>query len=305
MIRNMLWILILTALCGGCSHTRLAHMIVDAPNKGTSVNPALDLDGPALHALGVDQQFRVPVGPPAASIGVWVVEPKNVKTPRGAVIVLHGLLAQRVIMLRDAQMLADAGYRAVLVDLRGQGRSTGDYLTFGVVEARDMVQVIDDLDRRKLIAGHIGLFGMSFGAATAIEVAGIEPRVRAVVALAPFATMREEVPHFGHQMLPTFTWGLAPEDFRQIEDEAGMIAHFDPDAASPLAAIARTSAPVLLAHGTADLIIPVEQSKELHAAAAEHSELLLVPGAGHITLWMDMDGTVARKAREWFGRYLR
>jgi len=300
-----LGIFILVVLCGGgCSHTRLAHMIVEAPNKGKPCSASMDLDGPALHAIGVDQQFRVSAGPPAASIAVWVMEPKDGKVPRGTVIVLHGLWAQRSMMLRDTRMLAQAGYRAVLVDLRGQGRSTGDYLTFGVVEARDVVQVIDDLEQRKLIAGHLGLFGLSFGAATALEVAGIDPRVKAVVALASFATMREEVPHFGHQMLPALTWYLSAEDCRAIEDEAGKLAAFDPDAASPLAAIGRTHVPVLLVHGTFDLIIPVDQAKELHAAAADHSELLLVPGAGHLTLLMDLDGTVARKAREWFGRYL-
>ena len=297
--------LVLSCVFPACSHTALVHMTVDAPNKGQTFNPVMDLDGPGLHAIGVNQQFRVQCGPPTASIAVWVIEPEHVTAPRGTVVVLHGFLAQRVIMLRDAQRLANAGYRAVLVDLRGQGRSTGDFLTFGVVEASDVSQVIDDLERRKLIAGKVGLYGMSYGAATAIETAGIDPRVKAVVALAPFATMREEVPHFGHTMLGGLTWYLSDQDFTGIVDEAGKLANFNPDAASPLAAIQHTHAPILLAHGTADLIIPVVQSKELPAAAPDHSDLMLVPGAGHITLWIDVDGSVSRRAQEWFARYLK
>jgi pimeloyl-ACP methyl ester carboxylesterase len=48
-------------------------------------------------------------------------------------------------MLPAAKELAEAGYRAVLVDLRGHGRSTGKYTTFGVQAAKDLSQVIDAL----------------------------------------------------------------------------------------------------------------------------------------------------------------
>ncbi len=300
---HLLLLLLGAMIVGGCSHASLARLMVEAPNKGKIMNAALDLDGPGLDLLGVSQQFRVAVGAPAASIAVWVVEPKT-HSPRGTILVLHGFLAQRILMLDDAKMLANAGYRTVLVDLRGQGRSTGDYITFGAVEARDVSQVIDELARRKLIVGKIGLFGMSFGAATAIETAGIDPRVQAVVSLASFATMREEIPHFGHTMLPLLTWYLSAQDFTEIIGEAGKLAGFNPDDASPLAAIQRTKAPVLLAHGTIDMIIPCEQARELHAAAPNHSDLMLVPGAGHITLWVDINSAVAKRSCEWFDRYL-
>jgi pimeloyl-ACP methyl ester carboxylesterase len=306
-MRNTMFavLLLFAALAfSACSHDELVRMTVKAPNQGVKIDPALDPGGPGLKSLGVNQQFRVPAGPPAASLAIWVIEPRNLSVPRGTILVLHGFLADRGLMLGDARCLSDAGYRTVLVDLRGQGRSTGDYMTFGVVEARDVVQIIDELQRRKLIAGNVGIYGMSYGAATAIEAAGIDPRIKAVVALAPFATMRQEVPHFGRQMLPALTWYLSDRDFVTVVNDAGKLANFDPDDASPLAAIQRTHAPVLLAHGTLDLIIPVEQSKELHAAAADHSELLLVPGAGHLTLWIDADGSTKKKACEWFDRYL-
>ena len=55
--------------------------------------------------------------------------------------------------------LAFAGYRVALVDLRGHGRSTGEYLTYGVREAQDVSQVIDAMEQQQLIAGTIGVFG--------------------------------------------------------------------------------------------------------------------------------------------------
>src|ERR1043166_1765874 len=42
-----------------------------------------------LSALGVSQQVRVEVGPPAASLSVWIVEPTHAG-PRATVLGLHG-----------------------------------------------------------------------------------------------------------------------------------------------------------------------------------------------------------------------
>ena len=114
-------------------------------------------------------------------------------------------------MLPAARALADAGYRAVLVDLRGRGRSTGKYMTFGLQEAKDLSQVIDALEQRGLLAGNLGVYGISYGATTSIHLAAADRRVRAVVAVEPFSTAREEVPHFARVMVP----GVGLVDLRQ------------------------------------------------------------------------------------------
>src|SRR5436853_2381744 len=105
----------------------LAHAIVDAPNRGR--NPlGPDPDAPELARIGVDHAFRVPVGPPAASLSVWVLDPPtSVGAPRGTVLVLHGMRDRKVTMLDLGRLLSRDGFRAVLVDLRGHGQSTGDW----------------------------------------------------------------------------------------------------------------------------------------------------------------------------------
>jgi alpha-beta hydrolase superfamily lysophospholipase len=72
---------------------------------------------------GVDQQFQVKVGPPEASLSVSVIEPEGgIEQTKGTVLVLHGVHTRSFWMLRQVKDLAGAGYRAVLVDLRGHGR---------------------------------------------------------------------------------------------------------------------------------------------------------------------------------------
>ena len=81
------------------------------------------------------------------------------------------------------------GFALVLL-LVPHGHSTGEWLTYGPREAEDLSQVIDELDRRKLLEGRLGVYGISYGATTAIHLAAIDPRVEAVVAVAPFGSMR-------------------------------------------------------------------------------------------------------------------
>src|SRR5262249_26780655 len=154
-----------------------AHAIVDAPNAHAASLPAT-----------VPGEQRIPVGPPAATLSVGIENPRL--PPRATIFVLHGIRDQKENVRSWAEHLTEAGYRAVLVDSRGHGRSSGEWLTYGVQESRDLSQVLDAL----AVDGPVGVMGISYGAATAIEWAAREPRVKAAVAVAPFASLREVVP---------------------------------------------------------------------------------------------------------------
>jgi pimeloyl-ACP methyl ester carboxylesterase len=283
----------------------LAEVMASTPNR---INPwAADANPlpPVERLLGVDQQFWVKVGPPEASLSVSVVEPQGKsQSPRGTILVLHGLLARSAVMLPVARALAGSGYRTVLVDLRGCGRSSGKYMTFGLQEAKDLSQVIDALEQKGLRAGGVGVYGISYGATTSIHLAAVDRRVRAVVAVEPFSTAREEVPHFGRVMVPGVGWLISDKMYQESLDEAGRIAHFDPDEADAVRAIQRTTAPVLIIHGMNDWVVPHRQSERLHAAALDHSELVSIPWLGHVALWVDPGGHVVRRAGDWFDRWL-
>ncbi|MEL6545900.1 MAG: hypothetical protein AAFQ82_14820, partial [Myxococcota bacterium] len=103
-------------------HRKSAWRLVGSPNHGKSRSaepPHEDVD----HAL------RIPVGPPKAELDVWVIDPKE--APKGTVLVLHGVYDKKRTMVGFGKMLRNSnGLRAVLVDLRGHGHSTGDYLSF-------------------------------------------------------------------------------------------------------------------------------------------------------------------------------
>ncbi len=292
------------AALAACSRP-LAEMMTSTPNR---FNPLAEVSRPwpsAEQIVGADQTFAVEVGPPQAKISVSVVEPdEQYKYPKGTVLVLHGIFMRSAWMMPQAKMLAAAGYRAVLVDLRGHGRSGGERLTFGRQEAEDLAQVIDELERRELLAGRVGVYGFSYGATAAIHLAGVDPRIDAVVAVAPFCTIRDEIPRFGRVMIPGAGWLVPEAVYQNAVDEAGRLAEFDPDSDTALEALKHTDAQVLLVHGRGDLVIPHRDSVRLHEAAPEKSELVSVPWSGHIAAWADPTGDVANHSRRWFDRWL-
>jgi pimeloyl-ACP methyl ester carboxylesterase len=294
----------MAAACAGCTIPNLAAMAVDAPNRGRRLNPAQDLDREELQRMGVDGQCRVEVGPPAASIVLWIIEPKDVSEPAGTILVLHGYADGSFWMLGKAKDLAQAGYRTVLVSRRGHGRSTGDYRTFGAVEKRDLVQITDHLETNGMLDGALGVWGMSYGASVAIQYAAVDPRVRAVVAVSGFSSMREIVPDYSSAVFFVDGWFRSDEEYQAIVDAAGARGGFDPDDTDAAAAMRQTDAPVLILHGTSDALVPYEHAERLFANAGPNCRLVPLEGAGHVGSWMDLDHTVATESRAWFDRWL-
>ncbi len=301
--RSLALLLALASVHAGCA-TMLPGMIARSQNRGKTVERLGDPSERRVRSLGAAEHFRVDVGPPDASLSVWVFDPPR-DPPKGTILVLHGFHDHWWWMRDNGLEFADAGYSAVLPDLRGHGRSTGDFVTFGVVEKHDLAQLVDELDRRGLLAGRLGVYGMSYGAATAIQFAAIDPRVDAVVAVAPFANMRDVAPRYTRIFRPVFGWLISDREYQQAITEAGQRAGYNPDDASPETAIARVTAPVLVVHGESDFIVPADHARRIHANSDDNDELLLVAGAGHFSIWMDFKGIVRDRSIDWFNRHLR
>ena len=149
-------------LAAGCYAAKLGQGIVRGPNQGKQIDFGADPTTAELAALGVDRQLRVDVGPPAASLSVWIVDPQPPLVPRATVFVIHGINDSKDHQLARARRLVGEGYRAVVPDLRSHGRSTGDHLTYGVIESNDMKQLADALDHQGLIAGPLAVWGHSY-----------------------------------------------------------------------------------------------------------------------------------------------
>jgi uncharacterized protein len=218
---------------------------------------------PELHGLELrDATLQTADG---LTLRGWFVPSRN----GAAVALVHGYAGNRHQLVRDAALLARAGYGVLLFDSRAHGQSDGDKTTFGDRERADVRAAVDFLSQH---VQRIALLGFSAGASAVAMASAADPRVGAVVLLAPPSTLRE------------FT-----------DDEAGRLAFLrapvavatmrvfgvDVDAVQPVRAVARLARPLLVVHGEADHVIPVARGRAVYGAAQEPKSWLLVRGAAH------------------------
>jgi dipeptidyl aminopeptidase/acylaminoacyl peptidase len=286
----------------GCTNW-IAHGVVDAPNAGKAINPADDQSPSTLKSLGISEHMRIDVGPPEASLSVWIINPPpSMPAPKATILVLHGIRDRKDSQIDLGHDLAAAGYRAVLTDLRGHGRSSGQWLTYGVIEAKDLHQVLDALTTRQLIAGNVGVLGTSYGGSVGIQLAGMDPRVKAVVAIAPFANVRELLGCYAEQI--GINWAISTAQMDAGFAKAGELAQCDLTKADPVTAIRTTSAHVLLIHGRDDAHIPFEHSQQLANAAGDRARLVIVDQEDHNTIGADRTNVIHREMLAWFDDWL-
>ncbi len=318
----------------GCTRL-LAEQMVRAPNRDYPIAQRRDASPELLQKLYVDRQLRIQVGPPDATISVWVFEPfsgpetlkftpmghrtlaelhrgpttsptTNSISPRATIFILHGIEDEKELgpYVLYRELLVHEGYRVVQLDFRGHGRSTGDWITFGAVESHDLVHVLDALEAEHLIAGHVGVIGISYGGAIAIQWAAIDPRVRAIVAIEPFTTLRDIAHDGAGFVLGPGRFLFSDDDIQKCVNTAGHLAGFNPDDANTLRAITQTHVPILLIHSKSDEFIPWRQSQRLHDAAPDHSKLILVEGSSHFDIWLKSFDVIREQALAWFGSHL-
>jgi pimeloyl-ACP methyl ester carboxylesterase len=252
----------------------------------------------------------VTVGPPAAKLCYRVIEPADyhlkitstnwleagrkqfeftfhadlpaesnawTSAPRGTVVLLHGYGLAQFSMAPWALRLAQAGWCCVLVDLRGHGKSTGKRIYFGVQEARDLSRLLDVLAHDGQLTEPVAAFGESYGAALALRWKTIEPRVRTVVAITPYAGLSNAVLNLGREYAGWMPSGFIRAGLKKLpavlEVPAGEL-----DTTTELA---RCPVTALFVAGAEDKITPVSDVEQLHALAAPGSELIVVPDATH------------------------
>ena len=327
----------LALFCSGCVSGMLARKVVSPPNK-SGIKPLFaDLAILKRTPEAFAATWMLDVGPPPARLAVASVEPGDYgfswnarieypdgqppkiasvdaywrpsaevtkQPPRGTVLLLHGYLQTREFLVPWALRLAQAGYRCVLVDLRGHGASTGAHISFGAFESRDLSQMLDDLQRRGWDVSRVGVLGVSYGASVGLVTAGQDARIAAVVALQPFASAERAVPELMRGAFSAHARGISDRQFAAAHRKEATIAGFDWTAADIPAALRRTRAPVLFIHGERDDWVSPSHSRELLAVAPPGSRLITRPRDTHVSLPFQLE-PIAPDVIAWFDAGLR
>ena len=165
----------------------------------------------------------------------------------------------------------------LVLDYPGYGASGGRATETGLYEAADLaydaLAARPGVDRARIYA-----YGRSLGSAAATHVAASHD-VAGLILESPFTSAREMASRH-YRIFPSFLVRLRLDN---------------------LGTIGKVRCPVLIFHGTADKLVPIEMGRRLAAAAAGPVELVMIEAAGHNDTY-DMGG---RRYKEKLAAFVR
>ena len=263
---------------------------------------------------------------------------------RAGIVLCHGYTGVKSLYLPDnARVLTEAGYVVLTFDYKGWGASEGPRTRLAPFSrVADVQAALTYLGTRPGVdPTHLGLYGTSYGGATAVWAAALDERVRCVVSVVGVGDGRRWMrsvrrPDEWHDLL-----ARAREDREQavvsgesmpaerdevlMQDRASAALSAaqranNPDAVStvPASFIDETLSfhadwvvgkiaprPLLLITTEDDRLVPPEESQSLYDHAGEPKKLIVLKGYGHYDVYAEPAfGEVMAATLSWYRAHL-
>jgi len=226
--------------------------------------------------------------------------------PHPGVIFCHGFTGHKseahFLFVKASRALAGRGMASLRFDFRGSGESEGEF-----VEMTPSAEISDARCALRAFAGEaevderrLGVIGLSLGGLVAACTAGREPMIKSVVLWSAVAenTRLSQI--------------AADDDMRRQLDSRGWIdlgglklgRDFLKDSATidPIEELAKSNAPVLIIHGTADASVPFKHAEKYHAVLntpGRKVKLTLMEGVDHTFNRLDWEASVIEATADW------
>ena len=191
------------------------------------------------------------------------------------VIFTHANTDNHIGSLKYVPMYLELGYNCILYDMRGHGEGKPTFCTYGILEGKDLVELVKDTRNRYPVIAELGLHGESLGAATTIEALAYKPDVDFAVSDCAFADVESAIRQkFKSMHLPEFLVPLVKVGVR-------VLYGYSIDDMRPIEALDGNTVPILFVQGDADTTVPPQSARELYERAKGKRELHYVSGADH------------------------
>lgn len=195
------------------------------------------------------------------------------------VVIGHGVTGNkdRPWAVGLAEALEAAGINALRFSFSGNGASGGKFEASTISkEVRDLKSIVNAADDEGF--HRVCYIGHSMGAAVGVLLAARDERIQLLVSLSGMVHTKQFCEReFGDQT-PGKGCMWDDEDCPLSQAFVDDMAKID----NVLAKTEKIEVPWLIVHGDADDVVPVEESKEIFAAAYEPKDLVILPGVDHV-----------------------
>ncbi len=200
--------------------------------------------------------------------------------PKGTVIMVHGYHTNpRVDFSCDAWLYYECGWNLFMIDQRAAGQSEGKYITYGVKESRDLADWCRYVNRLFGEQKRLVLAGLSMGAATVLMscARNLPANVTGLVADSPFSSPKDIIQKTIQRRYKVHGDMMVAG----IDVWCARRAKFNLDQMNIWKGLEQNEIPLLLAHGTADQVVPYETSELAAKNTRGEVFLLRAEGAAH------------------------
>ncbi|ODB86399.1 hypothetical protein A3195_12345 [Candidatus Thiodiazotropha endoloripes] len=239
-------------------------------NQVNIIFPASRIDADAVLNFTIDHQELFIDTPDGARLhGVLFKAEK----PKGVILHFHGNAENMLSMQYAAEPFVHRNYSFLAMDYRSYGKSSGRLSEENLFA--DAALFLDYLKTSGWDSSEIILYGRSIGTGVAIQLAS-KSDLRGMILYAPFYSLTD---------LAAYHFPLLPAD---------LLLKFPMDSAGYLNNVKH---PVLILHGAADRIIPLDQAERL---ARIKGKLVVLENGRHNNLygnerfWFEIDSFLAR-----------
>ena len=205
-----------------------------------------------------------------------VVSNKN--TNKWAVTV-HGYMTDAFSLSTKALHYYDIGYNILAVDLRGHGKSKGNYIGMGYHDAKDLIEWLKYIVSKDSEC-EILVHGVSMGAATVMIASSQEELPKNVKVIIEDCGYSSALEQFKYQLKKLFNVPSFP-----ILNIANLIvkvkAGYYLNEACPIECVKNSKVPMMFVHGDDDTFVPFYMLDELYEACTSEKKKLIIEGASH------------------------
>lgn len=194
------------------------------------------------------------------------------------VVIVHGYSSDNQDEIRWIRNFYNQGYNVLAPDLRGHGKSQGDYIGMGWDDRLDIINWLNQIVKKDS-QSKIILWGISMGGATVMNASGekLPENVQLIIEDCGFDSTGDI---FAYQLKKLFHLPKFPV-MNAFNTVTKMRAGYDVFTSNATEQLKKNTRPILFIHGTKDTFVPFEMLDKVYQATNAPKEKLVIKGAGH------------------------